>query len=1272
MPKFSKEINTRTESNTDNQTSSEMEQENESEIHSHSSHPNNTDNNNNNIPELKIDNIENEIIVDCSDSTYYPEKYKKCFLPQNDLAKEITLNTLRIMLIKIKTKAKKEEKIRLSDEIYVVNKSWYEKWKAYSRYPTLKRIMKIYAKYEQKPIKFKPDESKNPGEINNKEIMIRYKVNANDGRNILVSKFNDALDTRKKVKTDIQILDKYRFQLLKDFYKCDHILKGKKFEEKDFKSYDAFSVHLNIIFIPTLEAFNEVTEENYEDFKKKHDIIYDIYFKQSSKRDEVINELTNIYKEKPEILSNMGVKFLLSEKNEDELLNHINLLKYYKPDNDNKKTPKEILDYILNKETIEKIKKGEKIKKTEINIRKLRPLYVGLKDLFGTGWSLIKDNIDKLENGFLLVEYIPEEKDKNENIDTKSIFEKLQETRKPTHHQEVPAHRIDNGRGMGMEIEYNHHMSYRKDYKLEEQPLDEKDNRNGLVGLNNLGNTCYMNTGLQCLSNCELLTKYILGNYYEKDINKNNPIGSQGEIIEKYALIIKHLWYGSRDCISPIQFKQAFGKVYNAFNDYRQQDTQEFISYLLDSLHEDLNKVITKPYIETKDLPDSLKDEEIFNIKKNLYLCRNQSFIADLIYGFYKSTVFCPNEACKNISKSFEPFNMITLSLINEVELRKMEEFKEEQNKKLGIKEIYVTFIPFKINFRPLYFNLRIKKDMEVLTFKKKIEIITGYSSNSFEIYKLQNNEYIPIKNDINILEEFLKGETRIYLFQIPPYVFGKDNDFFDKVHEKLNRDMDKLFLEEEKYEGNDLYKEYTEIDKEEKKEEEKKEEENEENKINQNAININTNRNNPNPNMDNNEIPESQKSTKNMEDDVDMEDQTWKDKNIDKKEWIRAELYNYTYKFQPEEQEQIKEERIARTRIIYLNKNWSNAEIYECIMKILDGARPDMNEINQMWLQDLNLITKNLEQMNKNKENNNSNNLYEYFNDLNTQPLMLQYLKYFNNNNQDIKTKEENKDNQVVIYDPNEFMIKKILEEALKNNDNTIEDIELLFKIIWKPVFASDYKEGVEPIIIEKSDKLDEIIKAKSEEDYLIKNNLKKSENHEKDKKDNKLNLEELLTNFNQIEKLSKSNEWYCPKCKIHQLADKKMEIYSISEVVIIHLKRFRNNRKIESLVDFPIENLDLTKYLPNQKEKYLYDLFAVANHMGGLHGGHYFAYCKNCKNNEWYEFNDSNVDKIDKNKVVTENAYILFYSRKRENKINEEELFNKPFIKIDHTLYE
>ena len=129
-------------------------------------------------------------------------------------------------------------------------------------------------------------------------------------------------------------------------------------------------------------------------------------------------------------------------------------------------------------------------------------------------------------------------------------------------------------------------------------------------------------------------------------------------------------------------------------------------------------------------------------------------------------------------------------------------------------------------------------------------------------------------------------------------------------------------------------------------------------------------------------------------------------------------------------------------------------------------------------------------------------------------------------------------------------------------------------------------------------------------------------------------------------------------------------MEIYSANEIVIIHLKRFRNNRKIENLVEFPLEGLNLKEYLPN-KEDNIYDLFAVANHIGGLHGGHYFAYCKNFLDNEWYEFNDSNVEKIDKKKVVSDNAYVLFYSKRRKEKINEEELFKKPFVEIDCSKY-
>ena len=1106
--------------------------------------------------------------------------------------------------------------------------------------------------------------------------MIRFKVDNNDGRNILVSKNNNSLDTRLNLKNNIKIMGVERFKLLNDYFKCDYILKGKKQEDKDNKSYQAFSIHLNISFLPTKNSYIELKEENYEEFKKKHNIIYDIYFNQTVKKSQIMEELNDIYKEKPEILTNMGIK--LSSEKEDDILNQVKHLKYYVPMNENNKTKEEILNYILSKETIEKIKKDEQIEPKELNIECSSFRYNrNVSDIFNLNSLSIKDNIDNVTNGFIFVEYAPEEEndeksDKNKN----SIFKIVKKPK--NHHNELAAYRGDS---MDIDDSYHGHAIRKTEYNLDEIPINEKENKHGLVGLNNLGNTCYMNTGLQCLSNCELLTKYILGKYYEKDINKTNPIGSQGEIIDKYAKLITHIWYGNKNCLYPLQFKQAFGKVYQAFNDFRQQDSQEFISYLLDILHEDLNKVNNKPYIQEKDLSNDLSDEEIFKIKKEIYMCRNQSFIADLIYGFYKSTVFCPNENCKNISKSFEPFSNISLSLLNESELRKIEEFKEEKNKLLGLKELSVYFIPFKINYKPLFFKIKIKKDMNIIDFRSKIEIVTGFYKNSFDIYKLQDNEFIHMKSDINLLNDFLKKDTRVYLIQIPPYVFGKENNYFDNIYEKLNRDMDSFYLQEEKYEGNDLYEEYNKDKKKEEKnvneennkinndkmEEEEKKEENDDNKIDQNGININTN--NPNNNENNNNIPESQQSTKInelIENEVEMEDKTIESLEIDRTKWIKAELYNYSYKYQPSEKEQIKEERIALPRIIYINKNWNNAELYECLLKILDGARPDMDEIKQIWFQDLKEITTSFEKLNKLEKNN----LYESFNEKNTQPLMLQYSNIYNYDKQDnIKTKHEINDNSVVIYDTESFLIKNILEMALNNKENNLENIEILFKIIWKPNFASDYKEGIEPIIIEKSDKLEKIMTGKIEEEYFKKNNLDKNDKEKNEKKN--MNLYELLNNFNQIEKLSKNNEWLCPKCKMNQLANKKIELYSISEIIIIHLKRFRNNKKIETYIDFPIDNLDLTPYLPNKNEKYIYDLFAVANHVGGLHGGHYFAYCKNYIENEWYEFNDSNVDKIDKNKIVTENAYVLFYSRKRENKINEEELFKKPFINIDHTKY-
>lgn len=78
-------------------------------------------------------------------------------------------------------------------------------------------------------------------------------------------------------------------------------------------------------------------------------------------------------------------------------------------------------------------------------------------------------------------------------------------------------------------------------------------------------------------------------------------------------------------------------------------------------------------------------------------------------------------------------------------------------------------------------------------------------------------------------------------------------------------------------------------------------------------------------------------------------------------------------------------------------------------------------------------------------------------------------------------------------------------------------------------------------------------------------------------------------------------------------------------------------------------MNNLDLSNYVSSpQREKPMYDLFAVANHEGNLNSGHYYAYSWNNASRNWYYFNDQEI-KLVKNlqKIVSPDAYILFYSK-------------------------
>ena len=182
----------------------------------------------------------------------------------------------------------------------------------------------------------------------------------------------------------------------------------------------------------------------------------------------------------------------------------------------------------------------------------------------------------------------------------------------------------------------------------------------GKVGLQNLGNTCYMNSGLQCLSNTYLLSEYILDDRYLNDINRNNPLGSKGELVSEFGILIKEMWYGTSHCVSPWGLKRAFSDFAKQFIGFFQQDSQEMLSFLIDGIHEDLNRILVKPVVSDPD-PTGLSEEALAQKFWQNHLDRNDSIIVDLMHGQYRSEVECPK--CHKISLAFDPFLMLTLPI---------------------------------------------------------------------------------------------------------------------------------------------------------------------------------------------------------------------------------------------------------------------------------------------------------------------------------------------------------------------------------------------------------------------------------------------------------------------------------------------------------------------------------------------------------------------------------------------------------------------------------
>lgn len=144
--------------------------------------------------------------------------------------------------------------------------------------------------------------------------------------------------------------------------------------------------------------------------------------------------------------------------------------------------------------------------------------------------------------------------------------------------------------------------------------------------------------------------------------------------------------------------------------------------------------------------------------------------------------------------------------------------------------------------------------------------------------------------------------------------------------------------------------------------------------------------------------------------------------------------------------------------------------------------------------------------------------------------------------------------------------------------------------------------------------------------------------------------NMMDCFRNFIAPELLQGDNAWHNDKTGNKESAIKQMRFWNFPKILVITLKRFTNHMsKSNAFVDFPIEGLDLSEFAHDYNaHRYVYDLYAVCNHMGGVNGGHYNAFVKN-KMGRWILFDDERVQIVDNPEhIKTPAAYCFFYRRR------------------------
>ncbi|KAJ9425218.1 hypothetical protein QL093DRAFT_2236246 [Fusarium oxysporum] len=802
----------------------------------------------------------------------------------------------------------------------------------------------------------------------------------------------------------------------------------------------------------------------------------------------------------------------------------------------------------------------------------------------------------------------------------------------------------------------------------------------GVVGLQNLGNTCYMNSALQCVRSVEELTKYFLTNEYLNEVNKTNLLGYNGKVAITYGNLLKEIYTEGRGSVTPRDFKNTIGRCRSTFSGYGQQDSQEFLGFLLDALQEDLSRVKKKPYIEKPDStddminnPEAIKEmaDKVWDITR----LRDDSVIADLFTGLYKSTLKCPE--CGKISITFDPFNNLTLPIpVEDVWMAK------------------VKFLP--LNDVPVMFEVELPKHSAIEQLKQFLSARTGvpverliggeeYKDRFFKIYdnNLDVSEEIA-KNDIATFHELdavptnwpHKASKPRSMLDIDTPLEAPWNDpryerivvpVFHRIPSNYGRARDGVappsFICFTKEEASDIDLIRR--------------------KILEKISNFSTwskLRNGPEENSDNadgevvasdaDSSGDSKVVANSVEGEDDIVDVHMKDTSeaLPHQPQILKRFNKSRPKFigpdsflEPELQNLF--DLCYFTDKAYsgdVPTGWSNVDHHQLLPKLSDRIPQLSPEDDDTASRDDESSTPSNEDASSNDESIKAETTQTRMVEESSEEEVQEAPRKFNGRPSKVKGRKlkGQKFNKKANKRRERMQNKKHKAASVKPQPQppAVADGGPLIRLgegivvdwnedAWEKVFGGAAKiladEQGAPTFIDLETLTDPALKI-----------AQRRRHHRRTRG---ISLEECLDEFERAEVLSEQDMWYCPRCKEHRRASKKFDLWKSPDILVAHLKRFSNSGwrrdKLDVMVDFPIEGLDLTSRVIQKEDgkDEIYDLIAVDDHYGGLGGGHYTAYAKNFVDGRWYNYNDSSASPVsDPSTCITSAAYLLFYRRR------------------------